>query len=105
MVTIEIGGDPRPIQHADASWIANELGGRQHQNGSVCVSVNVQEPGANFRLITPGCGSGRGTKTLSPLETEILALWIDHRMNTNDFTVGNLISFVRRLVRLLDLAA
>jgi hypothetical protein len=105
MVTIEIGGDARSIQHADATWIANELGGRQQQQGSVCVSVSVQEPGANFRLITPGCRSSGGTKVLTPLESEILELWKGHRLNANDFSVGNLVSFVRRLVRLLNLAA
>ena len=106
MVTIRIGADVRDIEDVDPSWIANQVGGRREESGTVCVEVAIQQPEANLRLATPACsGAGGGTRRLTALESEIVDLWKRHRLDTSDFSVGDLIAFVKQLLRLLKLKA
>jgi hypothetical protein len=53
-------------------------------------------------LATPGCDSGGGgTRPLNPLEREVIDLWNHSKLNSSDFSVGNVISVIKRLRQII----
>jgi hypothetical protein len=64
--------------------------------------VKIQESGLNLQFATPGCNpsSGRG-RELNPQEQEIADLWIQQKLNTSDFSIGNVTAFLKELRRLI----
>ncbi len=105
MSTIKIGNDQRDLREADAAWIASEIAGRRKDGQAVCVFVQINESGANLPLMTPACrvGASRGGRGREPnaIEVAIIELWNSRGLNSGQVEPGQVIAFVRQLLRLL----
>ena len=68
-----------------------------------CVKIVIEQDGLNILLQTAGCAkSGGATRPLNPREHDILELWGRSGLNDQDFSPGNLISFLKQVLRLLQ---
>lgn len=104
MSSIKIGGDLRDLRDADSQWIASEIVGRRKDGQSVCVLVEINESGANLPLMTQACrvGSGRGGgRAPNALESAIIDLWNRHGLDSGEVEPGQVVAFVRQVLRLL----
>lgn len=103
MNTISIGNESRPLDQADPEWITQQINGRRKDGQAVCVRLSVHTAGLNLSCSTPACassGSGGG-RPPTPHEREILDLWAKHGLNTGDFAPGNVVAFVKQVLRLI----
>lgn len=99
--TINIGGAERSLGDANANWIQEQFGSRKSMGVDVCVRVSIHAAGVNVALATPACsGGGGGGRPPNRNEERILDLWRQHRLDSNDFNVGQLVAFVKQLLRL-----
>jgi hypothetical protein len=103
MNTISIGAESRTLEQADPDWITQQISGRRKDGQSVCVRVSIHTPELNLSCITPACASsgGGGGRPPTAREREILELWAKHGLNDGDFSPGNVVAFVRQVLRLL----
>ncbi len=101
MVSVKIGGTELGLAQADEGWINQQINRRRADGEVVCVRVRIDVPPLNMALATPTCASDGGGRPPNPDESRILDLWAKHRMNTADFTGGNLVAFLRQLERLI----
>lgn len=99
MITIQIGNDSRPLEDAEESWIARQVNKRQKDGLPVCVQITIKAPGFDMILTTPACGGGGGGGGRHPNRDEaaILELWRKHKLNTESFSGGNVLAFVKQL--------
>ncbi len=103
MITIRIGQATRSLSDADANWLTQQVQMRRHDALDVCVEIRVKEPDIDMILRTSSCapGGSGGGRAPNPKEQSIFTLWDRTRMNTPDFTGGNLVAFVRQLQHVL----
>jgi hypothetical protein len=102
MVHVQIGTNERKIQDADPSWVHQQINRRRQDAQTVCVKIQIDDHRANMRLTTPGCDEvGGGNRPPNAQEKEIFALWDRHGLNRDDFSGGNVVEFLKRLIRLL----
>lgn len=104
MNTITIGIESRPLEQADSDWIARQVNGRRKDGQSVCVRVSIRTSGINLSRSTPGCpssGGGGAGRPPTSREREVLDLWAKLGLNEGDFSPGNVVAFVRQVLRLL----
>jgi hypothetical protein len=102
MHRIRIGTSERPLEEATESWIAQQLNERRKEGQSVCVQVILKTSGIDMVLSTPACGNGSGaSRAPNPRESEIFTLWEKRGLRQPDFTAGNVIAFVKQVLRLL----
>lgn len=102
MITVRIGEAEREIGSADESWISQQLRRRRADGLSVCVRVFIKEGDLDMILSTPTCDtSGVGGRPPRSLEIKVLDLWKTRKMNESDFTVGNLIAFLKQLTHII----
>ncbi|MHC4720133.1 MAG: hypothetical protein ACYSYT_06630 [Planctomycetota bacterium] len=102
MVTIKIGTTERNINEADPGWINQQIVRRRKDKQPVCVRVTIHEDSVNMVLTTPDCSAGGGRRPPNSKENNIIELWDKHRLNTNDFTGGNLVAFIKKLANVLS---
>jgi hypothetical protein len=99
--TINIGGAERPLSEASPNWIKEQLGSRKDAGNSVCVRVAIHDTDVNVGLGTPSCpAGGGGGRPPNARERKILELWERHKLNTNEFNVGQLIAFIAEVIHL-----
>jgi len=96
-VTVQIGAEVRDLASATESWINDQLRRREREGASICVIVTVKTSGVDLALRTPSCGGGVGGRQANAKELEIIELWNRRHLNSNDFTGGNLIAFLKQL--------
>jgi hypothetical protein len=102
MNTISIGNDSRPLEQADPEWITQQINGRRKDGLPVCVRVSIHTAELNLTYSTPTCASsGGGGRPPTAREREILDLWGKHGLNELDFAPGNVVAFVRQVLRQL----
>ena len=103
MIEISIGGMPRAINSANESWINEQINKRREADEPVCVRVTVKTDDADLVFSSPGCKtSGRAvSRELSRTENQIRELWQKRGLNTNDFTGGSVVAFLKQLERIL----
>ncbi len=100
MVKIKIGPNERDIDGVDESWINKEVNRLRKEQGSVCVRVTIREGNMNVMFSTPDCpGSGGGA--LNRDEKKILDLWKKHRLSESDFHGGDVVAFLKQLMKSL----
>ena len=99
--TINIGGAERSLEDANANWIQEQFGSRKSMEANVCVRVSIHAADVNVALATPACSGGfAGGRPPNDREERVLELWRHHHLDSNDFNVGQLVAFVRQLLRL-----
>ena len=99
MIEVQIGEIKRRENEADESWVNQQINKRRFDNQTVCVRVFIKEGNLDFILSSPECPSiGRPKTTpLTKQEQVILNLWEKFKLDTNDFSGGNLISFIKQV--------
>lgn len=97
MNTIRIGQSEKPLKSVTESWINHQVRQREEHGESVCVQVSLQSDSIQLLLSTPQCGGVGGGRTPNTKENDIIAKWNDHHLNRNNWTAGNLISFLKQM--------
>ena len=99
MNTIKIGSIENNLDEVSESWINQQIRERQHQNGSVCVQVRIQQNGVDIILSTPECsgGGGGGGRMATPQEQDILDRWNHLHLNSLKWSVGEVIAFLKQV--------
>jgi hypothetical protein len=101
-VNVQIGTEERALSDANESWIIDQIVRRQRDGASICIVVRIRIAGADLRLVTPGCGSSSGGgRPPNPQEQEIIQLWTERKLNSPEFTAGNVVAFLKQLRRLV----
>ena len=102
MITVTIGGMSRRLDQVDAYWVHQQVDHRHHDDQPVCVRFAIDEPDAKMTLTTPACSTnGGGGRKPNAIEQEIFERWHRHRLDSAEFTGGNVISFIQQLERVL----
>lgn len=102
MNTISIGNDSRPLEQADPEWITQQINGRRKDGLPVCVRVSIHAAGLDLTCSTPDCASSVvGGRPPTAREGEIFDLWRKHGLDDSGFTPGNVVAFVRQVLRQL----
>lgn len=98
MIKVRIGESERELSHATPEWINQQIARRRNDGLSVCVRVLINAGSLNITLSTPTCGGGGGGgRPPNAQENEILSLWERLHLNTQTFTSGNLVAFLKQL--------
>lgn len=102
MNSIKIGNEQRPLAEVDAQWITQQINGRRKDGMVVCVVVEITAGDIDVRFATPTCGGrGGGSRHLTALEHQALDLWQQHHLNNEKFSPGDVVAFVRQVLRLI----
>lgn len=96
-VEVQIGSEKRSIDDASPSWINDQINRRRKDGSPVCVRVSIIKNSINLILSTPACPSGGGGGSLNTQEEEIVDLWRKHHLSGENFTGGNLVSFLKQI--------
>lgn len=100
MVTIEVGRETVELENFREGWLVEQLRRRSSGGDAVCVRVYIREGDIRLALGTPECPTGRGVpRELNPREQAIIDLWQARGLNDADWSVGNLIAFLKQLPR------
>lgn len=100
MITIQIGDTVKDYKDATEHWIAQQIRDRRAAGESICVRLTIKHGSLNFVLQTPGCPVfKKKSRRLRPSEQEVHNLWEHYNLNTEEFTQGNLIAFLKQLRR------
>ena len=98
MITIKIGSDEQDYRDYDKNWIAQMINRRKKDGqDSICIQVIIKENDFDMILSSGGCSKIGGGRKPNRHEAEIFALWEKKKLNTVDFSPGNLISFLNQL--------
>lgn len=96
MVRVQIGFDEKLLNEIDESWIVHHINARKHGGVNVIIKVFIESGDIYMTLSTPGC-SNSGGRAPKPKEMEIFQLWDKHGLNNQNFSAGNLISFLKQI--------
>ncbi len=101
MVDVKIGESELGWDQVDESWVTQQINRRRAAGEVVCVRVRIAAPPLQMALATPTCASSGGGRAPNADERRIFDLWAQHRLDTIEFTGGNLLAFLRQLKRRL----
>lgn len=100
MITIQIGEDIRPLEDAHESWITQQVNKPRGDQLPICVRLTIRTSGIDMILATPDCGGGGGGgRKPRPVESDLFQLWDKHKLNSDEFTGGNLLAFIKEMDR------
>lgn len=97
MIRVIIGDVESEISSVSESWINQHINSRKADGKSVCVKVIIHQDNLNMTLSTPACAVGQPGRTPNKHEEEIFNLWERCGLNKQQFTGGNLISFLKNI--------
>jgi len=102
-ITVTVGDLSGSLGQLDENAITNQVNKRRATGTAVCVLVRVSEPGAGVDMVlsSPGCGGGGGGRAPNAKEAALFALWAKHHLDTNMFSGGDVIAFLKQLQRAL----
>jgi hypothetical protein len=96
--TIKIGNIEKPLDHAHDHWVEREIHHQRHQNRTVCVLVRLICHPVDIMLATPGCAcGGGGGRQPNATERKIFREWNERGLNRLDWTIHNLIHFLKHV--------
>lgn len=103
MVTIKIGASRRNLSDNFESWLADQINSRKKDGFPVVVEISIHENGASLNLAAHdhSVSFSGSSRVYNSTEQAILQLWGDKGLGGIGFSVGDLISFLRQLKRLL----
>ncbi len=99
MIRVRVGGNERALDDISEQWVNEQINRRRADGVPICVEVIFDTPDVRMGLSSPICGSGGGSRPPNNHERAILDLWEKHHLNTDTFTGGNLIGFLKKLER------
>ncbi|RJO62870.1 MAG: hypothetical protein C4542_01640 [Dehalococcoidia bacterium] len=98
MVKISIGNAEKDLGDIEESWITQQVNRRRADGVKVLVRVIVKEGDMNVVLTTPSGRTREGkSRPPRPREEALFNLWNQHGLNNDEFSVVNLITFLRQL--------
>ena len=98
MITVRIGNEERQCP-VDPNWINQQIKGRKADGAAPCVRVTIKSTGVDVALASKACGSGSagGGRAPRPEEQHLIDLWKKHHLDEQDFSGGNLVSFLKQV--------
>lgn len=100
MSTIQIGSETQDLCGFSESWVTRQITRRRKEGQPVCVTVHIQTSGVVVTLGTGDCPRGGGaSRPPTDKEREIYEEWNAKGLNSADFNLGNLMSFLRQASR------
>lgn len=100
MIRVRIGESERELRDATPQWIQEQLNRRRADGISICVQVLIDSHQVNLALSTPNClrnVGGSGGRPLNSHESNTVSMWEKLHLNTQEFTGGNLIAFLKQI--------
>lgn len=98
-IKVTIGTSERNIDDIGPNWITDQINRRRKDGVQICVRISINTPNLNLSLATPGCAkSAGGGRAPNPQEKEVFDMWDKFNLNTQDFSPGNLVAFLKQLV-------
>lgn len=99
-IKIKIGDEERAFD-GDVHWIHEQIDGRRNKGANACVMVTIKCGQIDMILTTPGCaGHGGGGRRPNRDEQQIFDRWNELKLNTMQFTSGNLVAFLKGILNL-----
>jgi hypothetical protein len=101
MIKIKIDNREEDLSKIDYLWINQQINRRREDGLSPSVMVTIDEQNINIILTTPNFANRYGTSNRRPngREQQIFDLWNEFDLNRSDFSITNLIAFIRQLSR------
>lgn len=98
MVTVTIAGESKPLDQVSERWINRTVNRAKSDGLPVCIQVTIDEDGLRMRLSTPACGGqAGGGRRPNESEVNVLDLWSQQHLDTENFRGGNLVAFLKQL--------
>lgn len=97
MVKIRIGFDERILKDLDESWVSKMINSRRKDQQHFVIKVVIDTENVNMVLSTPDPGSIGGSRRPNPSEAEIFSIWDSRGLNTDNFTVGDVMFFLHTI--------
>ncbi|HDG98397.1 MAG TPA: hypothetical protein ENG73_09565 [Desulfobacterales bacterium] len=97
MIRVRIGDAERELSSVSESWVNQQINRRKADIQSVCARVIIRQDQLNMTLSTPSCPKGTGGRPPNRYEKQVFDLWEKRGLNKEQFTVGNLITFLKQL--------
>jgi hypothetical protein len=103
MSTVTIGVAERNLDAVTPEWVEHEVQHQRRHHRAVCVRLSLHHGPVNMRLATPTCASspGGGRPPNAP-EQELFNEWNQRGLGSNDWTVHNLIAFLKHVRHILN---
>ena len=98
MNKIKIGGIEKALSETSEQWISEQIRNRRQAGEPVCVQVWIQADGVDLYLSTPQCAGtgGGGGRMPNTAESELIKRWNDRHLGQGEWSVGNLIAFLKQ---------
>ena len=103
IVTITIGPTTKYITDNFEQWLQEQIRNRRSDGAAADVHVNI-EGRMNLKFVATDCPqnySGGSSRPFSNDERRIIDLWKEHDLCEKGYPAGALISFLKKLRRLL----
>ena len=99
MVHVSIGNEDRDLRDVASAWLRSAVQRLRHSGAPVCVKVSITSGAIDMILATRDCptGEAEGVRPYRDEEIKIFHDWQAKRLDTGDFTVGDLEDFLKRL--------
>jgi len=105
MIKLYVGPNEYTLNSArdiDEGELAQHIAKAKAGGVCPCVRVTIEEQGIAINLQTAGCPpSGVGTRMANSKEKEVLDMWGERHLKDDGFAPGNLISFLKSVLKYL----
>lgn len=102
LISIKIGDAEINLSDVNESLINQQINRRRRDGIDVCIKVEIHEDDLNLILSTPSCQKAAGgCRPPNKHERMVFELWDKFGLNTNNFTGGKLIAFLKQLRNLI----
>jgi hypothetical protein len=102
MVTIDINGQRKSLAEKHESWVTEQINNRRKSGIPVTIRIEIGgDINLNFSADDQPCGGGGGSRNYSRTQQEVINLWCNSKLNSPPVAPGDLISFLKRLSKLL----
>lgn len=99
MISVKIGDEARSGSDVSERWVNHLVNGMRAQGHVPCVRITFDTPDAKLTLSTPTCGGGAGggRRPLNTRETELVELWRKLHLDTENFSGGQIVAFLKQV--------